>query len=86
MIGGRARRRIAIEPYLTDHENIMSAAGSVRLVCLLQPICEGGERAMPDHGVFYWNELLTRDVAAAKAFYTDVLGWETEEMPMPTPS
>ncbi len=38
---------------------------------------------MPDHGVFYWNELLTRDVAAAKAFYTDVLGWETEEMPMP---
>ncbi len=30
-----------------------------------------------------WNELATRDVEAAKAFYTGLFGWTTEEMPMP---
>ena len=28
------------------------------------------------HGTFYWNELMTRDVAqSAKKFYADTLGW-----------
>ena len=26
-------------------------------------------------GVFSWNELLTKDVEAARKFYTEVLGW-----------
>jgi predicted enzyme related to lactoylglutathione lyase len=30
----------------------------------------GGEQ-----GVFYWNELMTRDPEAAKAFYAKTLGW-----------
>ena len=34
------------------------------------------------HGRFYWNELITRDVEQAKAFYHDTLGWEFEPMPM----
>lgn len=34
------------------------------------------------HGHFYWNELLTRDPAAAKAFYAETLGWSYAEMPM----
>jgi uncharacterized protein len=29
-------------------------------------------------GRFVWYELLTTDVDAAKAFYTDVIGWKTE--------
>lgn len=33
------------------------------------------------HGVFSWNELLTSDVEAAKSFYTQLFGWETETMP-----
>ena len=33
-------------------------------------------------GAFSWNELLTKDVAAAKEFYSQLLGWETEDMPM----
>ena len=37
---------------------------------------------MADHATFYWNELVTSDVDAAKKFYTTVLGWTTEEMPM----
>jgi uncharacterized protein len=29
---------------------------------------------------FFWYELMTRDVAAAKAFYGKVVGWETEDL------
>ena len=35
------------------------------------------------HGKFYWNELIRRDVARAKRFYADTLGWSFETMPMP---
>lgn len=40
---------------------------------------------MEDHslnGAFSWHELLTEDVDAAKQFYSDLLGWETEDVPM----
>jgi uncharacterized protein len=37
------------------------------------------------HGVFSWNELMTRDVEGAKAFYTKLLGWTTEDTPMGMP-
>lgn len=42
------------------------------------------ERALapPQHGRFHWNELMTRDVGKAKAFYAATLGWRFEEMPM----
>lgn len=32
------------------------------------------------HGVFSWNELMTTDVAAAKAFYKDLLGWTLQDI------
>lgn len=38
---------------------------------------------MQKQGVFSWNELMTRDVAGAKAFYTGLLGWTIEDKPMP---
>ena len=34
-------------------------------------------------GQFYWNELMTTDTDAATSFYTDVVGWGTDSMPMP---
>ncbi len=34
------------------------------------------------HGAFSWFELMTTDVEAARKFYTQLLGWTTEEMPM----
>lgn len=37
---------------------------------------------MTPHATFYWNELITDDVDAAKGFYSTVLGWKTEAMPM----
>lgn len=37
---------------------------------------------MAEHGTFYWNELVTSDVDAAKAFYADVAGWTYDAMDM----
>jgi hypothetical protein len=35
------------------------------------------------HGTFCWVELSTTDTEAAKAFYGALLGWETEDSPVP---
>ena len=37
--------------------------------------------AFSTHGAFSWNELMTTDVAAAKAFYGELLGWAYKDMP-----
>ena len=34
------------------------------------------------HVAFSWSELLVDDVESAIGFYTDVIGWEIEEMAM----
>jgi uncharacterized protein len=34
-------------------------------------------------GAFCWNELVTPDVAKAKAFYGEVFGWSYKDVPMP---
>jgi len=33
------------------------------------------------HGRFVWYELMTTDMEAAKAFYADVMGWGTQNVP-----
>ena len=35
------------------------------------------------HGTFIWNELMTRDVEGAKAFFAETLGWTYDAMPIP---
>ena len=35
--------------------------------------------APPDAGRFVWRDLMTRDVGAAKRFYTELLGWRFED-------
>jgi uncharacterized protein len=43
-----------------------------------------GETAMADsHGRFMWYELATSDIAAAKTFYTKVMGWNALDVSMP---
>ncbi|NNG03749.1 MAG: VOC family protein [Inquilinus sp.] len=39
--------------------------------------------AFQTQGAFSWCELRAADAEAAKKFYTEVLGWETEAMEMP---
>lgn len=35
------------------------------------------------HGKFVWNELMTHDLAKAKKFYGEVMGWTFDAMPGP---
>lgn len=35
--------------------------------------------AFTQHGAFSWNELMTTDVAGAKKFYGELLGWELND-------
>ena len=38
---------------------------------------------MPDTGTFLWNELMSNDVEAAKAYYGTVHGWTAMDTEMP---
>ncbi len=35
------------------------------------------------HGQFCWHEVATKDVGAAKSFYEKLVGWSTQDNPMP---
>lgn len=37
------------------------------------------EHNIPAHGAFCWNELSTKDAAASKKFYSELLGWQLVE-------
>lgn len=37
------------------------------------------EHEMTKNGTFCWNELATKDLGAAKKFYTELLGWQLQE-------
>jgi predicted enzyme related to lactoylglutathione lyase len=41
---------------------------------------------MIEHGTFGWNELMTSDLEASKAFYAKLAGWTYQEVPMDTGS
>src|SRR5205814_809672 len=47
-----------------------------------QPGNTRGLGTLNDPGSLCWTELVTPDVPAAKSFYSDVLGWETDDQPM----
>jgi uncharacterized protein len=42
-----------------------------------------GDRTSYEPGTFSWAELSTSDPDAAKRFYTELFGWEHEDLPMP---
>jgi predicted enzyme related to lactoylglutathione lyase len=42
-----------------------------------------GERTSHAPGTFSWADLSTTDTEGAKAFYTGLFGWETEDNPIP---
>lgn len=35
---------------------------------------------MKQHGAFSWNELMTTDIDGAKPFYSEMFGWQLEDM------
>lgn len=52
-------------------------------VSIWQPQLHTGAEVVNEVGSFCWNELYTRDISAARDFYSKVFGWETEETEMP---
>jgi predicted enzyme related to lactoylglutathione lyase len=51
--------------------------------CVWQPGSHLGSAAVNEHGAVNFNDLHTDDVAAAKAFYGSVFGWETIDVGSP---
>ena len=47
-----------------------------------QPKTFNGAELANEAGSFAWNELNTRDLPAAKSFYTEVFGWKPNDMDM----
>lgn len=47
-----------------------------------QPKQHIGAGLINEHGALCWNELMTRDTAAAKAFYTALFGWTAKDQDM----
>jgi len=48
-------------------------------ISVWQPKAHRGAQLANEPGSFCWNELDTRDVAAARAFYPAVFGWDVHE-------
>jgi len=50
---------------------------------LWQPKTHIGAGVLDEPGALCWTELLTGDTEKAKTFYTQLIGWKAEPMPMP---
>ncbi|WP_371500572.1 VOC family protein [Kitasatospora sp. NBC_00374] len=48
-----------------------------------QPAAQPGLEAVDEPGTLSWTELYTTDADAARQFYGELFGWQTEAMPMP---
>jgi uncharacterized protein len=61
----------------------VGAAEGLQIASLTAPFNRNNTEGAVTHGTFVWNELYTRDVERAKAFYAASIGWTFEGMPMP---
>ena len=52
-------------------------------VYIMTPAHRATEPPCPDAGHFLWVELMSRDWDKAKEFYSKLMGWNVQEMPMP---
>src|SRR5579872_1813491 len=52
-------------------------------ISIWQPQIHQGAQLVNEPGSFSWNELYTRDVPAAREFYSKVFGWGIDEADMP---
>ena len=50
------------------------------VLCLWQPKQHIGAQVRDEPGALCWNELCTKDVSAARAFYEGLFGWNVNEM------
>jgi uncharacterized protein len=69
---------------MTAGHMAMVADPTGAMFSIWQPGDHVGAGIANEPNTWSWNELLTRDVDVAKAFYSDVFGWEYDTTPMPT--
>jgi uncharacterized protein len=76
-LGGAAVFR---EPFdVLDHGRVAAIRDPTgAIVSLWQPRAQIGATLVNDVGALCWNELATTDVARAKLFFAELLGWEYE--------
>jgi uncharacterized protein len=55
------------------------------VVSLWQPRGHAGAGLVNEVGTWTWNELVTPDLPAAKAFYAELFGWGVQDIPGPFP-
>jgi uncharacterized protein len=77
--------QVLVEPFAVMDQGTMGVfmdpTGAV--FCVWQPAAHKGSEIANQPGSFCWNELQTRDLAAAKNFYPKVFGYGIHANPMP---
>jgi len=76
---------VMMEPF-----DVMGTVGRMAVIqdpigavfCVWQAGTNIGAQVLDEPGALTWTELMTSDTAKAKAFYTALIGWKTEAMPM----
>ena len=66
---------------MTQGRMAMIADPSGAVFGVWEPRDHQGAEVFNEPGSLTWNELQTRDLAAAMPFYAEVFGWRWEEMP-----
>lgn len=80
-LGGEAQHEVIEVPDVGRFCPIAAPDGSH--VYLMTPANRASEATEPTPGQFIWVELMSRDWGQAKQFYSELLGWQAQEMPMP---
>lgn len=77
--------QVMVAPFQVMDQGSMAVfvdpAGAV--FCVWQPAAHKGAELVNAPVSFSWNELATRDMNAAKSFYSKVFGWTPKGNPMP---
>lgn len=66
---------------MTEGRMAMIADPSGAVFGIWQPMDHRGAELFHEPGSLTWNELQTRDLSAAMAFYEELFGWRWEEIP-----
>lgn len=80
-LGGKRCHAPKEIPHVGRMVTITDPTGAMVIMLTLRQAQEIGmaEFTIPKHGTICWRELQTKDLAAAKAFYEALIGWEMED-------
>src|SRR5215467_12523021 len=78
-----ARRRIQAKDMAAPSQCLSRPGRLEHGCCVLFAGANGRTDMANSHGRFVWYELVTTDMEAAKAFYTEVVGWGAQDASTP---